>query len=386
MKEKENYQLSEIESEKIIEQTDTELTKKTEKKYAYHGIFYGMLSALFLGLSNTLIKKTETTSGSEQALMRYIVQFILMLTGIILTKSHPLGPKGSRHLLMVRGTMGCGGMIGLHFAIKLINPSDAVALLHLNTMIVTILARIFLKELLSIAHLTCLILSFIGVVFIAQPMFLFNQQFSSFNLSSVNLTHNIGKDFDIDPYASVSNLEFAIGISLAILAAVLSSITAVALKKLSNNKVHYSVTTMYACYFGLPTSTIMSVVMLATGITKKDPHMLDDIPSFALQLFYSFSSGLCGTLSQVLINVSLKYEDASRVSIYRSTDLFFTYIFQYFWLNISTNFYSGIGAFLIIFGTILILVYKIFDKRLAKKALINGVSSSCWKKVFMFKF
>ena len=106
--------------------------------------------------------------------------------------------------------------------------------------------------------------------------------------------------------------------------------------------------------------------MQITGTTQRDPALLEDIPSFTLQIFFSLMSGMSGVLSQIAKVTAYKYEDASKISIIRSTDLFFTYIFQYFFLNISTNVYSGIGALLIILGTLLILVYKMIETNLTK--------------------
>jgi len=102
---------------------------------------------------------------------------------------------------------------------------------------------------------------------------------------------------------------------------------------------------------------------LATGITKKDPALLDDLPSLMLQVVYSILAGFCGTISQVTLNLALNYEDAGKISIIRSSDVFFTYLFQFIWLGISTNVFSGIGAALIIFGTVMIMAQKILDKK-----------------------
>lgn len=157
----------------------------------------------------------------------------------------------------------------------------------------------------------------------------------------------------------------------------------VILKQLSNKKVHFSIATIYASYFGLPVSFIISLIMLITGTTQRDQELLKDIPSFTLQIFFSLMSGVSGVLSQIAKVTSYKHEDASKISIIRSTDLFFTYIFQYFFLNISTNIYSGIGALLIIFGTVLILVYKMVETNITKS---NDKKSNLLKRIFIYKF
>ena len=138
---------------------------------------------------------------------------------------------------------------------------------------------------------------------------------------------------------------------------------------------------MYASYFGLPVSTLMSLVLIFSGMVHRDPKLYEDIPTLAVQIFFSIISALCGTFSQVFFNLAMKYEDASKVMIYRSTDIFFTYVFQYFTLNISTNNFCIIGAFLIITGTVLILIYKIIEKKLDKSNNDNPL-----QKIFILKF
>ena len=47
-------------------------------------------------------------------------------------------------------------------------------MVHLKSVIVTVFARIFLNEKISIAHLICLFTSMLGVLFIGQPSLIFN--------------------------------------------------------------------------------------------------------------------------------------------------------------------------------------------------------------------
>jgi drug/metabolite transporter (DMT)-like permease len=165
-----------------------------------------------------------------------------------------------------------------------------------------------------------------------------------------------------------SNLNYLVGISIALLAAMCSSVVTIVLKKLSNQSVHYSITIAYAAYFGLPISLLISILSYLTGLTKKDLSILSDQVEFLSQIGFSLLSALFGTFSQILMNVSLNYEDASKVSLFRSTDVFFAFILQYFFLNIHSNMFSIIGALLILIGTVLILVYKQIDRVLSKKS------------------
>ena len=109
---------------------DDKSTKKILSNY--YGLFYGLLSAICLSVSNVLIKKANFFSGSDTAALRYITQLIIMLLIALATKTNLLGPKEMRKILFLRGLFGTFGLLSLHFSIKFINPSDSTALLHLK--------------------------------------------------------------------------------------------------------------------------------------------------------------------------------------------------------------------------------------------------------------
>ena len=148
---------------------------------------------------------------------------------------------------------------------------------------------------------------------------------------------------------------------------VITAVIGVLLKRLANDKIHYSIVTIYASYFGLPLSLLISGLMIFTGLEKKDAVILADKEAVTAQIVYSILASVIGVLQQVFFNISLKHEEASKIAIIRSTDFFFTFLFQYLWLNIETNIYNGLGCVFIIAGAILILVYKILDKKYSQQ-------------------
>ena len=180
-----------------------------------------------------------------------------------------------------------------------------------------------------------------------------------------------------------SNLSYLIGILIALLAAMCSSVVTIVLKKLSNQNVHYSISTAYSAYFGIPVGLTISIISYSTGIEKMDLSIINDKVEFLSQIGFSLLSAICGTFSQIFMNISLNYEDASKVSLFRSTDVFFAFILQYFFLNIHSNMLSIIGALLILTGPVLILVYKKIDRVLSKR---SQVDRNCIEKCILFKF
>ena len=161
----------------------------------------------------------------------------------------------------------------------------------------------------------------------------------------------------------------------------------VILKKLANNKVHYSLPILYPAYIGIPTSCLISLVMFLTGAQKKDMQLVEDVPSILYQVSFAVASGLFGVLSQVFMNLSLKFEDTSKVSMVRSTDLLFTFLFQYLILRIHPNLFSTIGAFLILLATLFIIFLQMLEKLSLNEAAKNAKKDdiTAWKNCLFFK-
>lgn len=348
------------------------------------GFIYAILSAFFLAFSNVLIKKSTIFNGSEQAVIRYVFQLVIMIIIGLVTKNNLLGPIESRKILIIRGLCGMTYLLSLHFSVKLIAPSDTVSLLHLNIIIVSILARIFLNEKINLAHIFSVVLSTIGVFLIAQPSFIFShlqqsQQFVNLSISTNNSNLSTTNIQNNELFLINDDMKKIIGIGLALLSSFAISFQSIILKKLSNNKVHYSISIVYGCYFGLPVSFILSIVLfiinsnssqLSQQILMYNDNSEDLFELTSLLIFQcilSITSALSGIISQILMNLALDHEDASRVSMLRSTELFFTFLLQFILLAIYPNMFKVVGACLICIGTFFILIYKLIDNSVSRK-------------------
>ena len=140
----------------------------------YYGLFLALLAAFFQALSNTLIKNAKFLYGSEQAMLRCLIQFAVMMS-IIRCKHLSIFTsmsKEQRRLLVARGLLGGFGLICHHMAAKLIDPSDSLALFNTSVVIIAVLSRFALGEKFSILQLFALALCCLGVLLISQPSFL----------------------------------------------------------------------------------------------------------------------------------------------------------------------------------------------------------------------
>jgi drug/metabolite transporter (DMT)-like permease len=87
-----------------------------------------------------------------------------------------LGPKGLRALLVLRGLTGFFSIAGLYFSLQHLSLSDAMVLTFIAPILTGFSGAVFLKEPLSLRETLVGLCSFLGVVLIARPQFLFGSQ------------------------------------------------------------------------------------------------------------------------------------------------------------------------------------------------------------------
>ncbi|CAF0988720.1 unnamed protein product [Brachionus calyciflorus] len=306
--------------------------------YRHMGFIYALLSAFFFALSGTITKYCYYFNGSEQTAIRYLIQLVIMLIIGVYRGENLLGENGQRKILFFRACFGTTGLLFITISYKMIDPSDTVSLVNCSIIIVSVLSRLVFKEKYSMCHLVALSLTSIGVVLISQPSFLINKK--------------IDKNEDY--------MKRILGIIFALIGAFCTATVSILLKKLANQKVHYCVAIIYASYLGLPVCSIISFYLLFIGKERKS---YIDFKSLLFQCALAFLSGLSGLLAQIFKNVAFNYEDVTKVSLIKSTDLFFSFFLQFFMLNIHPNMFNLIGALLILGSALIVIIKKILESK-----------------------
>ena len=127
----------------------------------------------------------------------------------------------------------------------------------------------------------------------------------------------------------------------------------------------------------MPTATTFSLVLIITKYSHAD--MDDEVDSLLLQVFYSVCGGTIGTMGLIFLNLALKYEDATKIGMTKTTGVIFSFFLQFIFIGIGIDFLGVIGAFLVISSIITVMIIKIFEKRLNK-------SPGCFFKLLATKF
>ncbi|RNA11471.1 solute carrier family 35 member G1 [Brachionus plicatilis] len=311
-------------------------------------------------------------SAADHATIRYSSAFLVMSIFLKSKGMNLTGPKKQYKLILFRGFIGSVCLLSIYFAVMLINPSDVVSLTHTSLIITAIMSRIFLKEKLTIAHVSSIFLTAIGVMCITKPSFLFplepNQLFNSTNVTKIY-------ENKIEEY------KLPIGISMTFFASFLTSGIYLLLKKLSNSKVHWAYSTICISWFGFPLSLTLSIVLTWFGFYHK--NFAEEKSEIFIDVFYSLAASGCSLLGQIFLNISFKYEDATKIAITKTTDVFFSFLLQYFFLHIFVDKWKIIGAISILTGTFIVLIFKLFEEQHTKSKMtveINGKNESSGKK------
>ena len=356
----------------------------------YKGFLFAFLSTILFSITNTSIKKANYVAGSDQVCIRMVIQLVCM--GFISKAKHLdlLGPKGTRKILMFRGMLAAIGLITVTFSLKLIDPSDSVSILHSNMIVTAITARIFLNEKLGTAHIVSTIVTLTGVVLVSQPSFLF-PEYDDDNALSVsshfNSSHNLTAEERranrqmLDSVRNIPGVKMShahrqtLGVILVMIGSFVAGIVPVVVKHLNNRKVDFKIVIIYAAYFGLPISILISVLLRVLKIDRGHEYLFKDTKLLVEQLLITIFSAVTSMFGQICSNLAYNYEDTSKVQIIRSLDVVLTFILQHFMLDIDSNIYSIIGAILITSASITVISFKILDKTYYDKKLAKATAA-----------
>lgn len=168
------------------------------------GLLYMIGAAFFFSLMTLFIKLVgQRLPSQEIVLVRSIVTLIYSYLAVRWAQVSPWGQK--RGLLLLRGLFGFGAMICFYFALTKLPLADTTAIFFSNPVLTALFAAIFLNEELGVSEVLGALLSFGGILLIAQPTFLFGAQSDSLNLLYVGVTV-LGAIFAASGYAVVRNL------------------------------------------------------------------------------------------------------------------------------------------------------------------------------------
>jgi len=152
----EEFVLESISGEKNIlinnqkSKNDISLGSKFE---LFEGLLFSSLSALCFSLCSLIVKYLKEFDPSELAIFRFVGIFLLSLPQICYNRLNPFGPRDLRHLLILRGVSGGISLLLRFMCIRYLPISEASVIIFSFPVVVTVMAKVFLKVNLRIIYL-----------------------------------------------------------------------------------------------------------------------------------------------------------------------------------------------------------------------------------------
>ncbi|KAK3881498.1 hypothetical protein Pcinc_014063 [Petrolisthes cinctipes] len=284
------------------------------------GLFLTVISSFMYSICSLLVKMLTDVTFLEMCVVRHGSVAVLTLLPLV-HRGHLPFPKGYRLPLLLLGVVTTLALSLQYYSFKHVPLADASVIVFATPVFGVIFAFIFLGEKCSFFHFIMILITMTGIVFIARPQFIFKSQFH----------HYTGQTWW--------------GIWAAFLSTLFSALSLVLVRKIKD--LHYS-----AVMFGSMVTALIITCFFALYegqlCTPQNPK--DRIILLAFGTF-SFISVLCNTKA-------LQIEEVGLVSITRTTDVVFSFIWQTVFFQEYPDLLTLVGALLVMSCVVLIGLYK----------------------------
>jgi drug/metabolite transporter (DMT)-like permease len=280
------------------------------------GARYMLFSALGFALMGACVKLAhlEGIPILEIIAARAVVSVFLSYADIKRKKIPMWGTR--KGLLLSRGLAGTFALVCVYYALVNIPYAEATMLQYLNPMFTAILAIIFLGERVQRSTLACIILSFIGLLIIVRPDFLFGQ---------------ISADYSL------------LAIVAAIFGAFGSGVAYVLVRKLSVTE-DPSVIIIYFPLVALP----LSIILLGN----------DFVMPQGMTWIWLLLVGIFTQVGQIGLTKAMQTETASNATSFAYTQVVFAVLLGWLIFSELPSVWTFIGGGLIILGAFVNIAYR----------------------------
>ncbi|KPM43907.1 hypothetical protein AK830_g2583 [Neonectria ditissima] len=311
------------------------------------GLFFVFLAQMFASIMSMTTRLLETGFDTKFHALQII--FVRMLTTAAIGSLYmwykqvpdfPLGQRGVRGLLLIRGIAGSTGLFGLYYSLAYLEISDATVITFLVPTMTAFVCWIALSEPFTVKEASAGVLAFVGVLFIARPAFLFPEHDPD-NSSSQSLS-------GILPPVKADPTERSIAVGCAILGS-FAAATAYATIRVIGKRAHSLVSVNY--FAMLATISSFSIIMI-------HPNLHFEIPQTLAQWLLLCSIGVSGFLLQVLLTEGLQREKAGRATNLIYTQMVFALILERVVWGTTPPVTSFLGSGLIIGAAVWVSLQK----------------------------
>ena len=250
----------------------------------------------------------------ETVAARSVVSLVISYVGLRRDGVALLGTR--KGLLAARGLVGFVALLCVFYAITHLPLAEAMVLQYLHPMFTALLALFFLKEHLTMGTVICIVLSFLGVLIIVQPDFLFASTEANFDGMSVIIA----------------------------IAGAFGSAVAYTLVRALGKTEHPLVIILYFPLISLPASLV-----LLWG---------DFVMPEGVEWFYLLAIGIATQIGQIGLTKSMRTESAARATSFGYLQVVFAMLLGILFFNEYPSLDTLMSASLIIIGIYLNVTWK----------------------------
>ena len=229
-------------------------------------------------------------------------------------------------LLMARGVVGAVALMAVYYAITVLPLAEATIIQYLHPMFVAVLALLFLGERFNLGVVACVVLSFAGLILVAEPAWL------RVWLVGQETGQNVDTKLDL------------FGVGVAVLGAFGSAVAYVLVRKLSALE-DSSVIILYFPMIALP----LSLILLGSDFVW---------PTEWITWLLLLLVGIFTQLGQVGLTMAMQTETAARATGFSYVQVLFAVIFGFLFFQEIPGSSALLGTLLIMSGALINLFYR----------------------------
>lgn len=139
----------------------------------YKGLAFSSLSSFFFSICTVIVKKLNYIPAAELAVVRFLGILVFTAPLVVVSREPPLGAKGVRRLLILRGLLGATSLFLRFYAIHYMPIADASVIIFSVPVFVSALAKLFLKEPCGFFHVAAVLVTLVGLALITKLPLLF---------------------------------------------------------------------------------------------------------------------------------------------------------------------------------------------------------------------
>jgi drug/metabolite transporter (DMT)-like permease len=325
---------------------DKPVELSSKKAQRFSGILYTLLAS-FLFTISMFISKQLKVELLNALIPRFLFQSIILIIYMKFIKHYSLYKQSTKEgifVLFIYVLFATTGFYAFFYAYRYLPLPDLITIRYTQVIWTAIIATILYREKPTISIILAVLLTIIGVTFVAQPQFLFEK-------TSNITTTKISTDYH----------QHLIGLSIAFYSAIGISIMLITNKYLlSKYKTKQSSLMLHFSF--------ASLLMLLIHLFFKYYFINDKIQSLKndfLNWKYLCAASICllQIVAAILIQKAIKREHPSIFTIVQSSDILFSILLQNLFSSEKSNFLSILGSILVLTSIVIISGFKFINEK-----------------------